>query len=462
MLKKVKTAIKKYNMLDKGDRVVVAVSGGPDSMALLTCLDMISNEYGIELVAAHLNHGIREENADREEKFVQHFSQQLGIVFESKKINIPSMKKGTGKSIEEIAREERYLFLENVAYKYRANRIALGHQLQDQSETILMNFLRGSSSEGLKGMLPVRQGLFIRPLLGVNKAEILNFLEMENISYTLDTSNDSTLYLRNRIRHWLMPELKRRFNPNLDDSLGRMSEIMRIENDYMEKASLQMMDNLGIKLQNEEITVRISDLLNLHQALQNRIIKIILRNLTPHGKGIEYIHIKSAIELATGGQASSRVVLPFNIAVMREYDWLKFSLRKDRFIEPIEDISYTVSVPSHIHICELNTSMKFEIVERIESVSLTGSEVIYLDYEKIIPPLILRTVISGDRIQPSGMSGTKTLKKYFIDQKIPKSRRKKILVLADGESVIWIVGMRLSERVAVKKNSIKFLKVEIV
>lgn len=449
-------------MFDKGDRVVVAVSGGPDSIALLSCLDLISKEYGIELVVAHLNHGIREEKADQEEQFVRDFCRKAGVVFEAKKISVPSLKKGTGKSIEEIAREERYLFLKIVAHKYRANKIALGHQMEDQTETILMNFLRGSGVDGLKGMLPVREGLFVRPLLGVHKAEILEYLEKYNIPCMFDMSNNSTLYLRNRIRHWLIPELKHRFNPNLDDSFGRMSDIMRIENDYMEKEALRRLENVDVKLPQEEVKIRNADLLGVHPALQNRIIKIILRNFTPHGKGIEHVHINSVIELAKGDNPSSKAVLPFHIDVMREYDWLKFSIRKDKLVESVEDILYMVSIPDSIHIHELNTSIKFEMILQCDMASLEGKRVVYMDYEKIVPPLILRTVRSGDRIQPSGMSGSKTLKKYFIDHKIPKSSRKRILVLEDAKSIIWIVGMRLSERVSVKENTKKYLKVEIV
>jgi len=231
MINKVKNAIQKHGMLDKGERVIVAVSGGPDSIALLKVLAMISEEYGLTLITAHLNHGLRKE-ADDEEQFVRRVSREMGITLESKKSDINSLKKGTGRSIEDISREVRYRFLNEAARKHDAHTIALGHNLNDQIETVLMNFLRGSGSEGLKGMLPARDSLYIRPLLGISRREILSFIEFHKIQYVTDASNTESLYLRNRIRHSLIPQLKK-YNQNLEKSLYNMADIMRLDDDYM-------------------------------------------------------------------------------------------------------------------------------------------------------------------------------------------------------------------------------------
>jgi tRNA(Ile)-lysidine synthase len=463
MLKKVKSAIKKYGMIEKGDRIVVAVSGGPDSMALLTCLNFLSYEYDIHLFIAHLNHGIRQEHADRDEQFVRQISQNMGIPFESKRIHVPSLKRNSGKSLEEIGREERYRFLINVTNHFGAQKIALGHHLQDQTETIVMNFLRGSGSEGLKGMLPFRDGMLIRPLLYIKKNEILEYLEEQKVPYVIDNSNENIYYLRNRLRHELLPGLRHQYNPSLDETLGRMSEIMRLENDYMEKATVQAVKNLGLKLPAEEIVIKKSEFMNNHPAVQNRIIKKILISMTPSGSGIGYPHIKAVTHLATGSNPGSEAILPCNIHVRREYEWIKFTQIENNFDSLIDKISYPVSIPDTIHVKELNVAVTFEIVDKPGyDIKLMLHNPVYMDFEKIIPPLSLRTVRPGDRIQPSGMIGTKKLKSYFIDQKIPKNKRGKILILVDCKSVIWIAGMRLSERVSVKENSKKFLKVEIV
>ena len=233
MIKEVGKTIKKQNMLEAGERVVVAVSGGPDSVALLKVLDMLSREYKLTLIAAHLNHGLRDE-ADSEEQFVRKLSNEMGITFESKKADIISYRKGSGKCVEDISRDVRYDFLNDVAKRQNAQKIALGHHLNDQVETVLMNFLRGSGPDGLKGMLPVRDSLYIRPLLGVSRKKILSFLESRKISYMTDTSNTESHYLRNRIRHLLIPQLEMQYNPHLYYSLANMAEIMRLENDYIE------------------------------------------------------------------------------------------------------------------------------------------------------------------------------------------------------------------------------------
>ncbi len=462
MIEKVKRAIKKYAMIERKDRVVVAVSGGPDSMALLKILDVISNEYKLTLCAAHLNHGMRAEASDQEEDFVRKYCRNRGIDFESKRIHVPTLKQGTGKSIEEIAREERYDFLMNIALNSGAQNIALGHHLQDQTETVIMNLLRGSGAEGLKGMLPIREGIFIRPILGIRKEEILDFLEQEHMPYMVDASNESPVYLRNRIRHGLIPELKKKFNPNLEETLGAMAEIMGLENDYMETVTGDILAGWGLTLPDEEIRMKRDDLKGLHPAIQNRIIKKLLKQFSPFAKGIGYVHIQAVVNLAGSHKPGGQINLPFGIQVRREYDWLCFSRQANGDDAREGGFCYIVSVPDRVHIQELNKIMTFEMVQRPERVELDTLNTAYMDYEAIIPPVTVRTIKPGDAIKPLGMTGTKKVKSYFIDEKIPLIRRKQIPLLVDGESVIWIAGMRLSERVKITDKSRKILKVEIV
>jgi tRNA(Ile)-lysidine synthase len=461
MIEKVKAALNKHGMLAREDRVVVAVSGGADSMALLKALEILSREYGISLVSAHLNHGIRE-NADPEEQFVRRFSQDRGIPFESKRVHVPGLQKGAGKSIEEIGREERIRFLMDAASKYGAQKIALGHHLHDQAETVIMNFLRGSGTQGLKGMSPVRDGLFIRPLLGIKKKEILAFLEENQVPYMTDPSNDSKVYLRNRIRHELLPELKKQFNPKLEETLGNMSEVMRLENDYLEAVTDKVLESWGVKTKDEEIRIKRYDLINLHPAIQNRIIKTLLKRFNPSGKGIGYVHIKAVINLARSCKPGGQVILPFRICLRREYDYLCFVRQEKEDSERRGGFCYAVSIPGEIRMNDLDRIMRFEMVQPPESILSNNPDMVYMDFEKITPPLVVRTIKPGDCIEPLGMAGKKKLKSYFIDSKIPQIKRKHIPLLADGESVIWIAGMMLSERVKITNKTRIFLKIEII
>ncbi len=462
MIEKVKRAIKKHGMLERGDRVVVAVSGGADSIALLKVLKFLSYEYGITLISAHLNHGIRKKQADREEVFVRRFSRNIDIDFESRKVHVPYMQKGSGKSIEEVGREERLRFLTDIAGKYGAQKIALGHHMHDQAETVIMNFLRGSGPEGLKGMLPVRDGMFIRPLLGITKKEIHDYLEQNQIPFIMDPSNNSSIYLRNRIRHELIPELKRRFNPRLEEVLASMSEIMRLENDYMEAVTDRVLENWGSKSTDEEIRINISDLINLHPAIQHRLIKNLLKRFSPTGTGIGYSHVKSVIGLADGARPGGRAILPYRICVRREYDDLCFGRQKKESNDRSWGFCYDVPVPGEIYIRELNRTMRFEMIQTLESILLDNPNVVCMDFEKIIFPVVVRTVMPGDNIQPLGMEGKKKkLKSFFIDMKIPQIKRKTVPLMVDAGSVIWIAGMRMSERVKITDKSRKILKVEI-
>jgi tRNA(Ile)-lysidine synthase len=473
MIKKVKKAIEEYGMLDIGDRIVVAISGGQDSVALLKVLEMISCEYRLILIAAHLNHGIRGDDANREEQFVRQFSQNIGIELECGKVHVPSLKRGTGKSIEDIGREERYRFLRRVAQKYGAQKIALGHHLHDQAETVIMNFLRGSGACGLKGMLPVRDDMFIRPLLGINRKEILDFLNEQQISFMVDSSNKSKLYLRNRIRHGLIPELKTGYNPRLEENLNIMAEIFRLEDDYMKAVVGKLLTDWGVKRFDEEIRIKRSDLRSQHPAVQNRIIKTLLEKISPSGKGIGYVHVRAVINLGNSDKSAGQVNLPSKIHVRCEYDWLCFDRQTKKGIsfqamdrmdrnETLKGLFYSISIPDTVYIQELDMTMMFSLVQLPKEIISAEPNVAYMDYEKIIPPLVVRTIRSGDRIQPLGMRGTKKLKSYFVDTKVPQRKRNKIPLVVDAHSIIWISGMRLSERVKITNKSRKILKVEIV
>jgi tRNA(Ile)-lysidine synthase len=461
MIHKVKKAIQKHGMLRKGERVIVAVSGGPDSVALLKVMTLISDEYNLTLFTAHLNHGLRRE-ADDEEQFVRRISREMGIIAESAKVDINSLKKGTGRSIEDIGREVRYRFLSEVAEKHNAHAIALGHTLNDQIETVLMNFLRGSGPEGLKGMLPTRDSLYIRPLLGISRKEILSFIAFHKLPYVTDASNTENIYLRNRIRHSLLPLLKK-YNSNLEKSLINMAEIMRLEDDYMKTTVYSVLSEWNIVPGKGEIVISVSALKKCHEAVQHRILKELLRRFTPTGQGIGYAHIKAVMDVCKSDHPSGCLYLPHVIVVRREYDSLILSIGKQGGIyEKQGEIFYEASIPGSVHVVESGKTLRFEFVESHDGIHATGHNAVFMDYDRIVAPVIIRTAQPGDRIQPLGMKGTKKIKSYFIDEKVPLNVRKNTLLLSDRESVIWIAGMRLSERVKITDKTSRILKVEIV
>ena len=465
MIKKIKEAIEKNHLLDRGEKVVVAVSGGPDSVALLKVLAMLSDEYRLTLIVAHLNHGLREE-ASHEEQFVRRITADMGIAFESKSLDIASIRKGTGKCIEDISREVRYNYLNDVANKHGAQKIALGHHINDQTETLLMNFLRGSGPAGLKGMLPARDSTYIRPLLDVTRSEIVSFLEFHGIPFVKDPSNNDRRYLRNRIRHSLIPELKAKYNPKLEESMKSMAEIMRMENDYMKMVTDKVLSEWGTAAADGETRICISDLRENHEAIQRRIMKHLLEGLSPNRQGVEYTHIKAALDLVFSGRPGAYINLPYNIEVRREYNTLVISMRekgeKKILNKRCNDLYYEVILPGSVKMDELGRTMIFEFVECPIDIKSKGLKTVFMDYDRISPPLVIRTVRPGDRIQPLGMKGMKKIKSVFIDEKIPLHDRREIPLLLDQEAVLWIAGLRLSESVKITEKTRQILKVEFV
>lgn len=446
-------------MLDKEDRVVVAVSGGPDSVALLKALSIISDEYHLFLIAAHFNHGLRGDESDSDESFVENLSRSMDIVFESGYVDIPSLIKKKGGSTEVICRNERYKFLEGIQKKYRADKIALGHNLGDQAETIVMKFLRGSGMEGLRGILPVRDSIYIRPLISVTREEILNFLKKEDVKYVTDSSNIEDTYLRNRIRDRLIPELMENYNPGLVENLGSMANIIRTENDYIKMTVEEILESWNINRNEGEIRIKLPELVRLHKAIQWRIVKTLLQNYSSSKKEIGYIHVKSVMDLVEGDNPSAQLDLPFYLEVRREYNLITLSRKKP---DTDSTFCYGVEIPGAVVIKELGITVQFHLIDNVSPINFNANSTVFMDYEQISFPLTIRNPKSGDRFQPFGMNGTKKLKSFFIDEKIPKNSRRNLPLLVDQKSVLWIMGMRLCERVKITDKTRKVVKVEIV
>lgn len=472
MINKAREIINRYVMLDSGDRIVVGVSGGPDSIALLQILSILSDEYRITLIAAHLNHGLRGRDSDEEEKFSCGFSKSLGLTFERKKLDIKGLSKEHGKSIEEIGRDERYKFLTQVAKKHGAGKIALGHHLHDRVETVLMNMMRGCGIEGLHGILPIREGIIIRPLLSSTRDEILSFLEAQSLSYMNDSSNFDNAYLRNRIRNRLLPLLKAQYNPNIETTIAHLSEIAEHDDACLQAVVDHAISQLGIDLgrQEKKITFKISYFILLHEAIQRRVIKTLLEHVTVAGKPIGYVHVQSVLALIRHGHSSGKLNLPGSIEIRREYELLsiirKPSVARIGERRPEGDSSgfcYDVVIPGRIEIRELGTVITFDIVEDIpSSADCNKPNVIYLDYDKLPSVLMIRNRKVGDRIQPLGMEGSKKLKSYLIDKKIPLHRRREIALLVDRESVLWVIGIGMSERVKITDKTLRVVRAEII
>ena len=482
MLQKAKKTIEKYNMLSSGDRVGIGVSGGPDSVALLHLMARVAKSYGLLLVIIHLNHGLRGKESDREEEFVQELGESMKISVESTKVDIPLIQEKEKGSLENICRRERYKYFTQVANKLNISKIVLGHNLNDQAETIVMKFLRGSGLEGLKGILPVRDAIYIRPLIEVTRDEILLFLESEGIKYITDSSNTNNTYLRNRIRNILIPELKNGYNPRFVENISHTSNIIRMENEFINNSVDRILSNWNVNFKEKKVNIEIPKFKKLHPALQSRIIKTLLENFSHTKTGIGFRHVESVIDLIEDGRPNGLLDLPSGVKIRREYSNLIILGGKESDAETSEslqiteknkgryeddkweanDYYYTVEIPGRVNIKEIGMVIGFDIIDDKSRLDFKSDDTVFMDYETVSFPVVIRNIRPGDKIQPLGIKGRKKVSSIFIDEKVPMIQRKKIPLLVDQKSVLWISGMKLSNRVKITDGTEKILRAKII
>lgn len=328
---KILETVKKYNLIEKDDVILVAVSGGPDSMCLLDNLINLKEELQVkEIAVAHLNHMIRQE-AKSETEYVEEYCKNKNIKCFVKFVDIIKIAQEQKIGTEEAGRKERYAFFDEVANKINANKIAIAHNLNDNAETILMHILRGSGVSGLCGIKPYREGKFIRPLIKCERSEIEKYCEEKQLNPKLDKSNNDNTYTRNRIRNELIPYIKKEFNPNIIETLDRLSELITDEENYMEKVVAQNYNEILVKNANngnkiEEISIEnkneceenvdnnaiILDLKkfnSLDYLIKSRIIIYTIKNMFGTSNGIEKIHVEDIIKLC-GNNIGNKYLTP--------------------------------------------------------------------------------------------------------------------------------------------------------
>jgi tRNA(Ile)-lysidine synthase len=457
MIKKVNKTIEKYNLLEKGERVVVALSGGPDSTALLVVIAQIAQELDLSLIIAHFNHGLRGPESDEDENFSRDLSEEMGLVFVSGKMEQKKGKKGV--SPEDFYRRQRYDFLNKISEDYQAQKIALGHNIQDQAETVLLNILRGSGLEGLKGILPMRDGRFIRPLIEISRGEIISFLNETGIPYRQDSSNKNKRYLRNQIRFELIPYLKEKFNPKIEKNLAQMAEILRPEDEFIRQHVAHALKSPFIQRQEDRILFKIAYINKLPLAIRWRLIKTILESLNPAKNGFSFIHIKSLDNLMQKCESGKKVILPFRIEARCEYDDL--ILERKKVGSKQTEYEYTINIPGSVYVKERRLTIHSELATK-EHINFSRKNEFYLDLDKIQQPVIIRNRRDGDWFQPLGMQGRQKIKTLFIDHKIPRCERNEIMLFVDHLSVILIENMHLNDRVKITAETKNVLKLNIV
>jgi tRNA(Ile)-lysidine synthase len=455
---KVRATVERHRMIRKGDTVIVGVSGGVDSVALLRVLMALRDEYDLSIVVAHLDHGIRGEESRREAEFVRDLAQRLGLPFETAVADVPAMAKRERISLQEAARKARYDFYEDVRKRYNGQKVAIGQTADDQAETILIRVIRGTGLRGLKGIPPVRGGIYIRPLIETPREEVERLASDEGLSYVTDSSNIKDIYLRNKVRHDLIPRLEREYNPNIRAGLTRMASILSREDDYVDREAEQLAARL-IKGDGEEISLDIPELKVSHGAICFRVLqKALAIVLGGDLRRIKTAHLDAIFRLLVHRAPNKILCLPDGVYAEKHYT--KLSIRRGRrpAVFPFE---YVVDVPGVTILEELGMKLVTRIDVAEGRIPMDADpNVAHMDDDKLVHPLTLRSFERGDRFVPLGMKASKKLKDFFIDSKVPKALRRQIPLLVSGGAIAWVVGYRVSERFKLTKGSKRVLRAE--
>jgi tRNA(Ile)-lysidine synthase len=447
---KISRTLTDYGMVAPGDLVVTAVSGGPDSVCLLDCLGALTEEFGITLVVAHFDHGLRPHEDAAETAFVHRLADSLNLPF---KTNPAPPEISPGGSEEEKARTARYSFLEEVRRQTGARRIALGHTIDDQAETVLMRLLRGSGTSGLAAIPPVRGDAVIRPMIRVSRREVLAYLAERGLDSMLDSSNTGTRYLRNRIRSEVMPVLTN-YQPRLVERLANTADILRADDECLDSIALAWIDEHG-PAGLDAPRIGISRWKLLHPALRMRVLRQLI-NRAGSLRRIDTRHLKAIERLAESPSPQGRLNLPGNLTARRSYDTLHIT-RKEL---PRNSFRHELEGPGTFILTDIG--WKIDIKEQ-EAAGPPGENPNQADFDRdrLAFPLVLRSFRPGDRFIPLGMTGSKKVKDFFIDIKLPSTERATAPILTSGGRIVWLCGLRADERFKLTKNTRRRLRISI-
>lgn len=453
LTEKVRHRLKQSRMLEKGDTVVCAVSGGPDSMVMLHLLCALKAEFGLRLVVAHLNHNLRGKEAAGDCAFVKKAANALGLRFVSRRLAKGELD-AKGESLQEAARQSRYSFFADVARLVRAQRVATGHTLDDQAETVLFRFLKGASTAGLGGIPPVR-GLFIRPIIDVTRAEIEEYTTANAVAFITDSSNLTDKYLRNSIRHNLIPVIESSYNPNIKETIARTAALLRLDNAFLEAVASEAYTDALVTVSAQTQTFECAKLRAKAPAILSRVF---LKALAKLSDGCDaYSHDVEAFLNLVASKKPNITVKAAGVWITRAYDSVTVSAMSSA---KSDGFAFTLKTPCVINAKDAGFRLKATLLRRPPPSIDAGPDVAYFDYEALAGPIIVRPYLPGDRMQPIGMKGRKKIKDIYIDAHIPASSRPRIPLLLREDAVIWIAGVKRSDMYKVTEKTERVLMVE--
>lgn len=452
MKDKVRNYMEKWQMLQSEDCVIVGVSGGADSICLLWMLADLQKEMGFRMVVVHVNHGLRGVEADADERYVKEFCRQLGIPCETYHADVELISKRWKQSTEEAGREVRRTFFEEVLERYQGTKIALAHHQNDNAETFMLNLARGTGLRGLGGISPVN-GKVIRPLLCLKREEIEDFLKEEGISYCNDYTNKSDMYMRNRIRNHTLPYLQEQVNSKVIEHMNETMEQIRLVQDFLEE-QVQIYWEKGVVNIGQGYVIAEDVYLQTPEAIKPLLLKKVLIAVCGREKDLESVHVKQ-LQALFQKQVGRKVDLPYQMEGRRVYQGICIC-GKGNEDKCLEEVFFELKGTEGRF--EMgNQVIHYEIVdEHVEKVNTRQ-----FNCDIIKDNICIRTRRQGDYITIHEDGRTQKLKSYFINEKIPQEERDKILLVAEGNHIMWIVGYRTNPVYEVKANTKRILEIQI-
>ncbi len=476
--KQILTRIRDNHLLNPaGESLVIGVSGGPDSICLLHLLARTNAHLHLNLIVAHINHGLRPTETDHEKNIARDAAARHRATFETTTVDVKGYAARHKLSIEHAARILRYDFLDTVAEKYRADKIALAHTADDQAEEILLRLIKGTGRAGLSGMKTLRLGKYIRPLLTIPKALLLNYLADIKADFAEDSSNRQRLYLRNRIRLDLLPYLAEEFNPNISRNLRQTAEILSAEEEFLTAITIKACETIlsesgswqepSAKIKGPHLAVDLAGFSAQHQAVQRRILEescLRMRN-TPYSR-----QIKQLLQLAVRQGSGGMLHLARGLRVTKTVDRLLFSYpagvtteRGDLSMDGQDTYHVQLEIPGpgNYRVEELNLSVEIKIFNKTEVDYKTDDKNReYLDVDRISFPLLLRTPEPGDRFHPLGSPGNKKVADFLCDQKIVPEQRGQVAVLLSGDTIIALLGHRIAHEYRITSKTTRVARIQ--
>jgi tRNA(Ile)-lysidine synthase len=459
-----------------GARWVVGVSGGPDSTLLAHTLSELAarRELDWTLHIAHLHHGLRGPDADADSDFVQALAQQLDLPFHCERIDVRAEVATEGGSTEEVARLRRYEFLERVALRTESGAVAVAHHADDNAETVLHRICRGTGLRGLAGMpdvRPIQPGsriLLVRPLLAQRREAIETACDELSIEARIDATNASSEFTRGRIRHTVLPMLRKTLNPGVSDALLPLAEQARQLGTYLEDAAARTFDSLLISADGRQIVLNTRALQTKQRIIQAEVVRHAVSLVLGRDQDLGFAHLEAALKLADEGESGKMLHLPGPVLVRKLYGRLEFSrllVDQPAAVAPLEPVN--VNCPGRTPLPGLSVTLVAEIVDvdpgRIEELKSRPHPLEeWLDLDAVRPPMCVRARRLGERFWPLGAPGSKSLNDFLGDEKIDPSLRARTGILCDQDGPIWVMPLRIDERVKLTPDTRRALLLRLV